>query len=70
MSQGKTIAMLISITIPDSVLRAAQDRNMSVEEFVDTLIDKGMETATGRPILSSAIDRIRALHSDVSLTRR
>jgi len=62
--------MLISITIPDSVLRAAQDRNMSVEEFVDTLIDKGMETATGRPILSSAIDRIRALHSDVSLTRR
>lgn len=62
--------MLISITVPDSVLRAAQDRNMSVEEFVDTLIDKGMETATGRPILSSAIDRIRALHSDVSLTRR
>jgi hypothetical protein len=62
--------MLISITVPDTVLRAAQDRNMSVEEFVDTLIDKGMETATGRPILSSAIDRIRALHSDVSLTRR
>ncbi|MGD0832006.1 MAG: hypothetical protein ABR907_13770 [Terracidiphilus sp.] len=62
--------MLISITVPDTVIRAAQDRNMSVEEFVDTLIDKGMETATGRPILVSAIDRIRALHSDVSVPSR
>jgi heme O synthase-like polyprenyltransferase len=62
--------MMISITVPDTVVRAAQDRNMSIEEFVDTLIDKGMEKATGRPIVSSAIERIRALHTDVVLPRR
>jgi heme O synthase-like polyprenyltransferase len=62
--------MIISITVPDTVVRAAQDHNMSVEEFVDTLIDKGMERESGRPIVSSAIERIRALHSDVAAPRR
>lgn len=54
--------MIISVTVPETVIRAAQDRNMSIEEFVDSLIDKGMATATGRPMVSSAIERIRALH--------
>jgi heme O synthase-like polyprenyltransferase len=62
--------MIITITVPDTVIRAAQDRNMTVEEFVDTLIDKGMETATGRPIVSSAIDRIRALRIEVGSLKR
>jgi heme O synthase-like polyprenyltransferase len=56
--------MIISLTVPDTVVRAAQDNNLSVEEFVDTLIDKGMEKATGRPMVVSAIERIRALRSD------
>ncbi len=58
--------MIISVTIPETVIRAAQDRNLSVEEFVDLLIDKGMETATGRPMVSSAMERIRALHSTIA----
>jgi heme O synthase-like polyprenyltransferase len=62
--------MIISITVPDTVVRAAQDRNISIEEFVDTLIDKGMKTATGRPVVSSAIERIRALHTEAALPRR
>jgi heme O synthase-like polyprenyltransferase len=57
--------MIISITVPDTVIRAAQDRNMSTEEFVDSLIDKGMERTTGRPMVSSAIERIRALRTHV-----
>jgi heme O synthase-like polyprenyltransferase len=61
--------MIISITVPDTVVRAAQDRNISIEEFVDTLIDKGMGMASGRPIVSSAIERIRALHTDVVASR-
>jgi hypothetical protein len=69
-AKGKPAIMIISITVPDTVVRAAQDRNMSTEEFVDTLIDKGMEKATGRPIVSSAIERIRALHTDAVLPRR
>jgi heme O synthase-like polyprenyltransferase len=62
--------MIISIPISDTVVRAAQDRKMTLEEFVDMLIDKGMETATGRPMVTSAIDRIRALHTDVGVPRR
>jgi heme O synthase-like polyprenyltransferase len=58
--------MIISITVPETVIRAAQDRNISVEEFVDSLIDKGMAAATGRPMVSSAIERIRALHSTMT----
>jgi uncharacterized protein YlzI (FlbEa/FlbD family) len=57
--------MLISIIVPDTVVRAAQDSKMTVEEFVDSLIDKGMAAATGRPIVSSAIDRIRELRTEV-----
>ena len=62
--------MMISIPISDTVVRAAQDRKMILEEFVDMLIDKGMEKETGRPMVSNAIDRIRALHTDVAVPRR
>ena len=55
--------MMISIPISDTVVRAAQEHNMSLEEFVDSMIDKGMEKTTGRPMVSSAIDRIRALRT-------
>ncbi len=57
--------MIISVTVPEAVIRAAQDRNMPVEEFVDMLIDKGMDKATGRPMVSNAIERIRALRTEI-----
>jgi heme O synthase-like polyprenyltransferase len=62
--------MMISIPISDTVVRAAQEQNMALEEFVDSLIDKGMEKTTGRPMVSSAIDRIRALHTEVAAPKR
>jgi heme O synthase-like polyprenyltransferase len=62
--------MIISVTVPEAVIRAAQDRNMPVEDFVDMLIDKGMEKATGRPIVSSAIERIRALRTEIVVPKR
>jgi hypothetical protein len=62
--------MIISVTVPEAVIREARNRNMSVEEFVDSLIDIGMDKATGRPIVSSAIERIRALHSEVLVPKR
>jgi heme O synthase-like polyprenyltransferase len=43
---------------------------MVLEEFVDMLIDKGMEKATGRPMVSSAMDRIRALRTELPVSRR
>jgi hypothetical protein len=61
--------MIISITVPEAVIRAAQDRNMPVEEFVDKLIDKGMDKETGRPMVSSAIERIRALRTEITIPK-
>jgi heme O synthase-like polyprenyltransferase len=66
----KPPTMMITIPISDTVVRAAQDHNMQLEEFVDSLIDKGMEKATGRPMVTSAIDRIRALHTEAVGSKR
>ncbi len=62
--------MIISIPISDAIVRAAQKRKVSIEEFVDMLIDKGMEQMAGRPVLGSAIDRIRALRTEIATPRR
>jgi hypothetical protein len=62
--------MIISVTVPEAVIRGAQDRNISVEEFVDMLIDQGMEKATGRPTMSNAIERIRALRTEIIAPKR
>lgn len=62
--------MIISIPIADAVIRAAQDRGKTVEEFVEELIDKGMATVTGRPVVGDALDRIRALRKPVIESKR
>jgi hypothetical protein len=36
-------------------------RGLTVIDFVESLIDKGMSAAQGRPVLDSAMERIRAL---------
>jgi hypothetical protein len=56
--------MIISIAISDAVIRVAQERNQPIEEFVETLIDRGMATATSRPAVSDAIERIRLLRGN------
>jgi len=38
---------------------------MEVLEFVESLIDNGLNKVVERPVLNSAIDRIRALRSTV-----
>jgi hypothetical protein len=53
--------MQITVTIPDSVVREAGTRGLSVLEYVESLIDKGAGSAQGRPVLDSAMERIRAL---------
>jgi hypothetical protein len=58
---GRTPPMLVTVTISDEIVRESQDRGLSVVEFVESLIDKGLATALNRPALHSAIERIRAL---------
>lgn len=62
--------MQITVTVNDAIVREAGTRGLSIVEFVETLIDKGFEGALGRPALSSAIERIRALRSTGSISER
>lgn len=55
--------MQITVTVSDAVAREAGARGLAVVEFVESLIDKGMMAAKERPVLSDAIERIRALRS-------
>jgi hypothetical protein len=55
--------MQITVTISDEIVREAGARGLAVIDFVESLIDKGMLAAKERPVLSSAMERIRALRS-------
>ena len=60
---GDFLVMQVSIVVSDRIIREAQDRNTAIDEFVEMLIDKGLETLSQRPVFNSAIERIRALHA-------
>jgi hypothetical protein len=62
--------MIITIAVSDAVIRVAQERGQSVEDFVEALIDKGMATTTGRPAVVDAVERIRALRQPTGIPRR
>jgi hypothetical protein len=55
--------MQITVTVSDAIVREAGDRGLPVIDFVEALIDKGMIAAKERPVLSNAMERIRALRS-------
>jgi hypothetical protein len=55
--------MQISITVPEEILRAAEAREVPTIEFVEMLIQRGMESLSPRPALNDAIERIRALRA-------
>ena len=52
--------MQVTVTISDGIIREAAYRGMNVIEYVESLIDKGLQLQT-RPALNSAIDRIREI---------
>jgi hypothetical protein len=55
--------MQITVTVSDALVREAGVRGLPVIDFVESLIDKGMNATAERPVLNSAIERIRALRS-------
>ena len=60
---GERPTMQITITVSDAIVREAGDRGLPVIDFVESLMDKGMIAAKERPVLSNAMERIRALRS-------
>jgi hypothetical protein len=55
--------MQVTVTVSDAIVREAGVRRLPVVDYVESLIDKGMNAAHGRPVLDSAMERIRALRA-------
>ncbi len=57
--------MQVTVTISDAVVREAGARGLPIIDFVESLIDRGQAAESAPPVLSNAIDRIRALRAGV-----
>lgn len=55
--------MQVTVTVSDAIVREAGVRGLPVVDFVESLIDKGMNDARPQPVLDSAVERIRALRA-------
>jgi hypothetical protein len=55
--------MQVTVTVSDVIVREAGVRGLPVVDFVEELIDKGMSAASAKPVLDSAVERIRALRA-------
>lgn len=62
--------MQVTITVSDAIVREAGIRSLPVVDFVESLIDKGLSETQTKPVLDSALERIRALSATNTAGRR
>ena len=55
--------MQVNVDVTDEIRREAESRGLPVIDFVEMLIQKGLNSVLVRPAVNTAIDRIRALRS-------
>jgi hypothetical protein len=67
---GGSCLMQVTITVSDEIVREAKSRSLFLTDFVEMLLDKGLEVVMDRPVLNSAIDLIRNLRSASPLSNR
>jgi hypothetical protein len=63
-------SMQVTVTVSDAIVREAGVRGLTVIDFVESLIDRGMGASHERPVLDSAMERIRALRSAKTASSR
>jgi hypothetical protein len=56
--------MQVSVDVTDEMRREADARGLPVIDYVELLIAKGREALKGSVVLSTAIERIRALRGE------
>jgi len=49
--------------VSEEIVREAAARSLPVIDFVESLIDAGLRTVRERPMVDSAIERIRAIRT-------
>jgi hypothetical protein len=62
--------MQVTITVSDEIVREAKSRSLFLTDFVEMLLDKGLEVVLDKPVLNSAIDLIRNLRSSAQALDR
>ncbi|HEX4759121.1 MAG TPA: hypothetical protein VH308_14115 [Terracidiphilus sp.] len=55
--------MQLTVTVSDEIAHEALTRGLPVVDFVESLIDKGIRAAQGRPELAAAMQRMQALRA-------
>jgi hypothetical protein len=55
--------MQLTVTVSDDIAYEALTRGLPVADFVESLIDKGIRAAQGRPELATAMARMRTLRA-------
>jgi hypothetical protein len=58
--------MQVTVTVSDAIVREAGARGLPIIDYVESLIDRGVAAVSAPPVLSSAIERIRALRTEAS----
>jgi hypothetical protein len=53
--------MQVTVIVSDEIVGEAGCCGLSILEYVESLITKGHRETVGRPVIESAIDRIRTL---------
>jgi hypothetical protein len=66
---GEMPTMQVTVTVSDAIVREATAHSLSVIDYVESLIDKGMLAASEPPVVDDAIERIRRLRSGKPASR-
>jgi hypothetical protein len=62
--------MQITVNISKEIVRAAEAHGLAVADYVESLLAGSVESGPASKSVSSAMERIRALHAVVSAIKR
>jgi ACT domain-containing protein len=62
--------MQVTVDVTDEIRREAESRGLPVIDFVEMLVQEGLNRVLVRPVVDTAIERIRALRSAAPIPRR
>jgi hypothetical protein len=65
----ESLTMQVSVDVSDAMRREAESRGLPIIDYVELLVEKGRQAMGEGAVLSSALERIRALSSKDTSSR-
>jgi hypothetical protein len=62
-SREESLTMQVSVDVSDAMRREAESRGLPIIDYVELLVEKGRQAMGEGAVVSSALERIRALSS-------